>query len=220
MSALRRRCVAAVVGLALVTPLVLAAQPASAFPKGDFVFPFNYKVVASTHIKKLNQTITPPPGRFKGGIDVTQGGLLQGSITLPPVTFTFSPAAGIPLATATAQIVQAKPVIGKVTLANLHVTATATFNLRILSVVPATPTVPGVGPLPVPVPPVNLVGDQCTTEKPIVVTMTGVASLTKKSTFTGSFTIPNFKTCGALTIALNQLIPGPGNTFSATAYPS
>ncbi len=219
MSVVRRRFVAAVAGFALLAPLVLTAQPASAFPKDDFVYKFSYKIVASTHVKKLNQTITPPPGRFTGGIDITAGGVLVGSIKLPPVKFTFSPAAGIPLATVTAQIVQAKPVTGNVDLGNFHVTATSTFNLRILSVVPATPTVPGVGPLPVPVPPVNLVGDSCTTEKPIVVTMSGTASLTKKSTFKGTFTIPNLKNCGALTVALNQLIPGPGNTFTATAYP-
>jgi hypothetical protein len=45
------------------------------------------------------------------------------------------------------------------------------------------------------------------------------ASLDKPSTFKGVFTIPHFKTCGALTAVLNQLIPGPGNTFRATARP-
>jgi hypothetical protein len=66
---------------------------------------------------------------------------------------------------------------------------------------------------------VNLVGKTCTTEKPIVVTMSGIADPSKPSTFKGTFAIPNFKTCGALTAVLNQLIPGPGNTFIATARP-
>jgi hypothetical protein len=203
---------AAFCGLALLTPLVFAAQPASAFPKGDPVLKFNYKVVANTHIKKLNQTITPPPGHFKGAVDLANSKLV-GSITLPPVSFTFSEA-GIGLMTATAQIVQAKPVTGTLKLSTLKVTATSTFNLRITDA-HLSPGLPVIGPLPVP--PVNLVGNSCTTAKPISVTMSGIANLGGTSTFSGTFTIPNFKTCGALTTVLNQLIPGPGNTFTATA---
>jgi len=223
----RGRLVGVFVGVAaLVLPIVGSAQPARAFPKGDFVFNFAYKVKASTTIKKLNQTISPPPGTFKGGIDIDKGGVLLGHIKLPPTTFTFSEA-GLPLAKATAQIVEAKPVTGKVNLSKFFVTATSTFNLKILSVVPAAPSLSAIGGLPlpplpvppVPVPPVNLVGKTCTTEKPIVVTMTGIAHLDKPSTFKGTFTIPKFKTCGALTAVLNQLIPGPGNTFAATATP-
>ena len=226
--AARRRLVCVFVSVAaLVLPIVGSAQPAQAFPKGDFVFTFAYKVKASTTIKKLNQTISPPPGTFKGGIDIDKGGVLLGHIKLPPTTFTFSEA-GLPLAKATAQIVEAKPVTGKVNLAKFFVTATSTFNLKILSVVPVAPTVTlpggditGIGSLPVPVdpPPVNLVGKTCTTETPIVVTMSGIAHLDRASTFKGLFTIPKFKTCGALTAVLNQLIPGPGNTFAATATP-
>jgi hypothetical protein len=89
--------------------------------------------------------------------------------------------------------------------------------MRIVSAYAATPAVPVLGPLPVP--PVNLVGDKCTTETPIVVTMSGIAKIGQKSTFTGSFTIPKFKTCSVMTPILNQLVPGPGNTFSATATP-
>jgi hypothetical protein len=226
----RRRIVVGVVTIAaLALPVVGSAQPANAFPKGDFVFPFKYTIHATTTIKKLNQTISPPPGTFSGAIDIDKGGILLGHIKLPPVTFTFSPGNLAPLATATAQIVEAKPVTGKVTLGKIiRVVATSTFNLKILKVVPATPTVTlpggeitGIGSLPIPVspPPVNLVGNSCTTETPISVTMSGVASFTKPSTFKGIFTIPNFKTCGLATVVLNQLIPGPGNTFTATAKP-
>jgi hypothetical protein len=91
--------------------------------------------------------------------------------------------------------------------------------MRIVSAYPATPSIPGVGSLPVPLPPVNLVGDKCTTEKPIVVTMSGIAKIGAKSTFKGSFTIPNFKDCSVMTPVLNQLVPGPGNTFVANASP-
>ncbi|HEV2309020.1 MAG TPA: hypothetical protein VGU73_00740, partial [Acidimicrobiia bacterium] len=66
---------------------------------------------------------------------------------------------------------------------------------------------------------VNLVDSGCTTSKPIMVTMSGVFSLTAPSTFSGTYTIPTFEHCGPLTVALNQLIPGPGNTFTATFVP-
>jgi hypothetical protein len=90
---------------------------------------------------------------------------------------------------------------------------------------PSLPTLPVTLPLPLPlppitVPPVNLVGTSCTTASPISVTMSGIAHLGAPSTFKGSFTIPNFANCEAMTTVLNEEIPGPGNTFSATASPS
>ena len=163
----KRRVVAGIALMLLAAaPLVAIAPPAEAFPKGDSVIGFAYKIRATTHIKKLNQTISPPPGTFKGQIDIELQ-RLQGSITLPPATFTLQQA-GLPLATGM---------------------------------------------------PVNLVGNSCTTATPVSVTMTGIASLTKASKFSGTFTIPNFKNCGLATAALNQLIPGPGNTFTANATP-
>jgi hypothetical protein len=201
----KRRFVAGIALMLLAAaPLVAIAEPAGAFPKGDSVLGFSYKIRATTHIKKINQTISPPPGTFKGEIDLNQQ-RLQGSITLPPASFTLQEA-GLPVATATARIVQAKPVTGTIDLSTLRVKATSTFNLLIVSVYPT-----GV--------PVNLVGNSCTTATPVSVTMSGTASLDKPSKFTGTFTIPKFKTCGLATAVLNQLIPGPGNTFSAVATP-
>jgi hypothetical protein len=205
--------------------LLVVAQPASAakpkttkygFPTSHTVFGFHYKVVASTHIKKMNQTITTPPGGIFDGEADFDTSQIRGKITLPPIKFTFSQA-GVPLATATAQIVSAKPITGKINLNNFRVTTTSVFNMRIISAYAATPSVPGVGALPLP--PVNLVGNKCTTEKPISVTMSGIAKIGAKTTFSGAFTIPKFKTCSVMTPILNQLVPGPGNTFTATAKP-
>jgi hypothetical protein len=201
----QRRLAGIALALIAAAPVAVIAQPAHAFPKGDSVLGFAYKIRATTHVKKLNQTISPPPGTFKGQIDLDQE-RLTGSINLPPATFTMKLANTVPLLTATARIVQAKPVTGTINLSTLRVKATSTFNLRIVSAY-AT----GV--------PVNLVGNSCTTATPISVTMSGVASLTAASKFSGTFTIPPFKTCGVATTALNQLIPGPGNTFSAVATP-
>ena len=221
-----------IIGILLVVPAlvssVLMAPPASAFPKGDPVYQFKYKVIATSHIAKAGLTLSPPPGIFKGGIDLANGQLL-GSITLPNTTFTQSEA-GIGLVTATAAIVPAKPVTGHVTLSNFKVTATSVFNIHILTMYLATPSLPiALPPLPIglpislppiALPPVNLVGNNCTTASPITVTMSGIAHLSAASTFTGGFTMPNFQNCGLMTTVINQEIPGPGNTFSATATPS
>ena len=129
--------------------------------KKDAFLAFSYKIKATTHIKKLNQTITPPQGTFKGKIDLTTK-KLSGSINLPPATFTSTLAGVVPL-TATARIVQAKPVTGTINLNTFRVTATSTFNLVIVSLYAA-----GV--------PVNLVGNSCTTATPVSVTMSGIAA--------------------------------------------
>ena len=199
----RHRLIASAgVALAVLAPAAVMAQPASAFPKGDSVLAFSYKIKASTTIKKLNQTINTPNGTFKGEIDIDQE-KLTGSIKLPPASFTTTEA-GVGLLTATAQIVQAKPVTGTIDLSTFKVKATSVFNIRILTAYAA-----GV--------PVNLVGNNCTTATPVTVTMAGIAKLAGTSKFSGTYTIPKFKTCSVMTAVLNQLIPGPGNTFTATA---
>jgi hypothetical protein len=226
MPAITRRILAGSSLLLLAfSPVVLGAERAGAFPEGDSVISFNYNIVATTHIKKADQTITIGGGKFNGEVDFDKG-QLAGHIKLPPVTFTFNEA-GIGLVTATAQIKETKPVSGKVNLKNFKVTATSTFNMLLLSMYAATPKIPTVIlplPLPISLPPlplpkVNLVGNNCTTSVPISVTMSGIAHLDSKSTFNGTFQIPDFKNCSLATTALNQLVPGPGNTFSATANP-
>jgi hypothetical protein len=206
------------------TPMLVGSQSASAFPKGDSVIGFDYNITATTHIKKADQTITIGGGKFNGEVDFDKG-LLAGHISLPAVQFTFTEQ-GIGLVTATAQIKETKGVTGKVNLNNFKVTATSTFNMLLLNMYPASPKLP---PLPIPIPlptlptlplqKINLVGDHCTTATPISVTMSGIAKLGATSTFKGTFDIPNFKNCSVATAALNQLVPGPGNTFAATARP-
>jgi hypothetical protein len=105
------------------------------------------------------------------------------------------------------QISQTQHVAGTLDVSTFAVSATAVFDIKITSLHPtATPTV-------------NLVGDSCKTSTPVSVTMNGTANLTGSSTFSGTYTIPPLANCGALTTALNAVIAGPGNTFTATAYP-
>jgi len=221
-----RRLTGLVLVATALAPAMLFATPASAFPKGDPVFNFKYKVVATTHIKRSGQTLTTAPGIFKGGIDLANGKLL-GSISLPDVTFTQGIAGPLAI-TATTSVVSTKPVTGTVNIGTLQVKTTSTFNIHIKSMYLANPLPTNV-PLPIGIglpvslptaPTVNLVGDGCTTSKPISVTMAGKASFDKPSTFNGKFTIPPFINCGAMTEFINQQIPGPGNSFSATASPS
>lgn len=171
----------------------------------DVLFPFDWTVDASTHLKKLNMDVTVPPGEFKGVIDLTTGSL-SGDITLPPAQVTIG-LAGIGLVTANMQIVEASPITGHLDAQNLAISATAVFNIRILSVHPTLTPI------------VNLVGNSCTTSKPVSVTMHGTANLTASSTFSGLYTIPRLKTCELATSALNLVIPGPKNSFSATVTP-
>jgi hypothetical protein len=193
---------AAVVLLAVLLGVSLIAPSAGA---ADPTVTITDNLDASTHLKKLNQDVKIPRGTLTATINLATG-QLTGNISLPPATVTLHEV-GLPLATATMAVEQAQPVTGHVDLTTFAVTATSVFNIKVLRVSPAL------------LPFVNLVGNQCMTAKPVSVTMTGKADLTGPSTFTGIYTIPFFKTCQTLTVALDVAISGPGNTFTATATP-
>jgi hypothetical protein len=192
----------------LVVPAVAAAGLAVAAPSASAAnptYPFDWSIKASTHLQKLNQTVSVPKGTFKGQVDlVTQR--LTGTISLPPASTTMQ-VAGVGLATATFKIAQVKPVTGTVDFATLQAKATSVFDIKVTKVAPVL------------APSVNLVGTRCKTSAPVKVTMSGKASLTAASTFKGTYTIPPLASCGLLTPVLNQLVPGPGNTFTAVAAP-
>jgi hypothetical protein len=258
----QRRFAVSVVALTAFAPVAAFVRPAFASAPKASVSTFNDTIVAKTHIAKLQQTISPPAGTFKGTID-SKTGQLKGAMKLPPATFA-DPAAG--LATATAAFVPTKPVVGHMNLSNKHVVATATFVLHIVTAstsahpsmatramlsaadqrdaapvtlpsipvtiptVPVTlPTVPvtvptapvtlPTVPVTLPSPPANMVGASCITA-PFTMTLQGLAQPGMLANLTGKFTIPKLKTCGTLTGLLNSLLPGSGNTFSATTKTS
>jgi hypothetical protein len=189
---------------AAATPSSAQTAPATRAPvHHDSGIPFDYWVHASTTLKKLNQTVTIPKGTFKGSIDLSTFAL-TGTIQLPEATATVA-IAGLPLATATFQMSEVGPVTGTVNLKTLKVTATSVFTIKLVSLSPEG------------LPFINLVGDSCQTSKPVSVTMSG--ALTPPLKFSGIYTIPPLKNCGAATTALNLVVPGPGNTFSAIATP-
>ncbi len=171
----------------------------------DVMVPFDYVVDATTHLKKLNQDVTVPTGTFTGVINLTKG-TLSGDITLPPAQMTLS-LVGFGLVTANMQIVESQPVTGTLDPTTFAISATAVFDIRVISVYPSlTPTV-------------NVVGDSCKTSQPVSVTMAGTANLAGSSTFSSTYTIPDLANCGLATTALNLVVPGPGNTFTAVVQP-
>jgi hypothetical protein len=169
------------------------------------LYPIDYVVKATTTLAKLNETVTVPPGSFKGNLNLDNF-VLRGTLTLPPASTTVS-VAGIGLATATFKLAETKQVTGKVNLNNLTVTSTASFNVLVTSVKPL-----GL--------PVNLVGNNCGTATPVSVTFSGKFSFSGASKFSGKYTIPKLQKCEALTPVLNQVIPGPNNVFSASFAPA
>jgi hypothetical protein len=182
---------------------VMPAGTASASSAG--VLDVNYVVNASTTLAKLHQTVVVPPGTFKGSVSLP-GLILTGVLALPPASDTIS-LAGVGLVTATFQLAETKPVTGVVKLGAGTVTAKSKFNVEIVSV----------NPLGLPV---NLVGNSCGTSKPVSVTFSGKFSFGGSSSFSGSYKIPQLSNCGALTAALNLVIPGPGNQFNASFAPA
>jgi hypothetical protein len=189
-------------------PLALDARGAGAFPAGDDVFNFRFRVDAVTHIQKFDQTIAVSGGTFTGGIDFVDGSI-EGDLVLPTTQFTFKLAGVVPLVTATAQIVSKAPITGYADLYQLPdvpLTTTAVFSIRILEAHAEGTQL-------------NLVGNWCKTASPITLTMSATARLGAPTTMSGTFTMPPFQNCGAATEALTLAISGPNNTFTATATP-
>lgn len=197
----RRRASAVTFALAIVAVCLGPATPAGADP----ILPITWTVNASTTLKALNQTVVVPPGTFAGQVDLGTGSL-RGDLNLPPASTTMK-LLSLPLANAVFSMEQARPITGSIDLAAGTVTTTASFTARLRSLKPTLL-------------PVNLVGNNCRTVSPITVTMGGPFSLTGASTFTGTYTMPKFRDCGLLvTPIINLIIPGPGNTLTATFAP-
>jgi hypothetical protein len=199
----RRRALAVATALLLsvLSVLVGTSAPASAAP----VIPITWDVDASTHMASLGIDVSLTGGTFDGQIDLGTGDL-TGTMALPQAS-TWIKLGSIPLAKATFAMQPVGPITGKVDLATLTVTTTATFNIRLVSIKPL-----GL--------PLNLVGNRCTTASPISVTMGGTVDLAGSSTFTGTYAVPRFKDCGLLvTPIINLIAPGDGNTFTASFGP-
>jgi len=192
---------------ALGTATALLAACAISLPTAtaaDIVLPFtNYQVGGSLTVKKLDQSITLPPGStFNGAANLTTN-RLTGDVFVPEFTSTIR-VLGIPTKVTT-QLEQVQPVDGTVALngANLSVRSTTSAILRIRKL--------RLGLLSVPT--------TCRTAEPIVLTMNYDGPLAFPLAFDGATTIPKLTGCGLLGPTLGTLLSGPGNTYHLTLAP-
>lgn len=190
-----------VLSTVLVAAASFTAPVASAAP-----IPINWDVNASTHIKSLGMDVVVPTGTFNGSVDLATGNL-TGDLSLPPASKSIK-LLGLPIASTTFAMSQAKPITGHVDLATMTVTVNASFNFAI--------TQASLSALPW----LNLVGRSCRGRAPIDVSMTGPVDLSGPSSFTATYTLPKLTGCGILTPILNLIIPGSGNTFTTTFAPA
>lgn len=197
----RALAVVAALAAALGTSVALA-PPASAEP----IVPIDQSIDAVAHVAALDQDIEVEGGSFTGTVDLGTGAI-AGDISLPPASTFINLAGLIPAARATFAMTPVGQTTGTIDLDAGTASITSTFDIY----------VPEIDPLGVGL--VNLSAPTCKTVTPISVTMSGPFNLTGPSTFSGTFTIPQFEGCGLSTAALNLLAPGPGNTFTATATP-
>lgn len=196
----------------LLAPALFMAAALLAVPSGPVAaaapaptLPLHWTVNATTHVKKLDVNVTPPPGSFTGSVNLSTGKVV-GHLSLPPAHTTIR-LAGVGLVTATFVVQPVKPVRGRVDFTTLRVTTHSVF--RVL--------VPSVTPLGLPI---NLVPSTCGTARPVHLSLGGPINLTGANTFRGAYRIPLFSRCGSLTLPFDLALSGPGNTFSATFSPS
>ena len=193
--------------VALGTATALLAACAISMPTAtaaDIVLPFtNYQVGGSLTVKKLDQSITLPPGStFNGAANLTTN-RLTGDVFVPEFTSTIR-VLGIPTKVTT-QLEQVQPVEGTVALngANLSLRSTTSAILRIRKL--------RLGLLSVPT--------TCRTAEPIVLTMNYDGPLAFPLAFDGATTIPKLTGCGLLGPTLGTLLSGPGNAYHLTLAP-
>ena len=201
MRSFRKRVATLIVSLGLAVGLSTVLAPAA----GAGMIELHWNISATAHIAKMGSDLNVTGGHFDGTIN-TDTGALNGRMSMPPTTLTVNLLGTIPAADITAQITPVGRTTGHVDFNTFNVTTKSSFNIRITKVVPHGTDQ-------------NLVGDSCKTETPITLKLSGVASLDKPSSLSSTFTIPDFADCNLFEVAINELIPGPGNTFTATFAP-
>ncbi|HEV3379396.1 MAG TPA: hypothetical protein VG142_00180 [Trebonia sp.] len=203
---MRRRLAAlAVTATAVVMGVAFSVGPA----KADTVIDAVYPVSGSTYINATQSALDLGPGTLSTAIDLSAGDSITGTVALPASTGSFSALGFVPV-TATVKLIPVGETTGSLVsgaLTDGEVSATSKFTIQITNMVVAGLEVPP-GPL-------------CETATPATITVTSPSDFnaTLGGTLTGTYTIPDFLSCGPLgvdTLAVNALIPGPGNTISLT----
>lgn len=195
--ALRIRRLSAAVLFTTVAAVAGGSAPVAADPD----IPFEANGSATIHLATLNQEFTGG-GKFSGTVDLATGEVI-GQAELG-TTETDLVVGGLNLGTAAVAIQPTQPFSGRLDFATLRITASMSFNIKVLYVRPLGITW------------LNLVGNRCTTREPLTVNIDGTVDLATFSLTSGpvEFTIPKFKDCKLTTPLLNLLISGPGNTIT------
>jgi hypothetical protein len=161
-----------------------------------------YPVTGSTFLKAPNFTMKLGPGTLTATASLSTG-KITANLSLPPATGSFKQFGLIPV-TATTQFINDGPTTGSVNLTTGAVHTTSHITLHIVSL--------SVSGLNVPV------GNSCETSTPVTVKVASAPgfNVLAGGTLKGTYTIPQFASCGLATLLINSTIPGPGNTIRLT----
>jgi hypothetical protein len=192
VSPLRRLLVMLTAALAVGGTVAGLAQPAAADP----IWSLHYaNTTGSTHVAKPNVTAAIPKSVVDAQLDLATGKLV-GSVQVPDFPVTIRLLNAVPV-TAVTRLVPVGDLTG--TLGGT-LTTTTTFTLRLVRVF--QPSLPGI----------NLVPSTCRTKSPTTATLHNTTPVNLfDTTVAGTYTIPRFTGCGALTALLDLLLSGPGN---------
>ncbi|WP_328475180.1 hypothetical protein OHA21_17870 [Actinoplanes sp. NBC_00393] len=198
MHHLRRTIMLATTALLGAAATLAVGAPAQAAP-----IPINFNnVTGTTHLAKPNVDVPVPTSSVQTQIDL-ETNTVTGSANLADLTAKLK-LANLLGVTSTVKIVPVGGLTGTIDLGASKLSTTTTFTLQVVNVhADAAPKI-------------NLVKKGCRTAKPSTLTLnnTTPVDLFKPITMQGTYTIPRFTGCGALTPLLTLLLSGPNNTMT------
>lgn len=212
--AIRTLTTAAVAASAAAAVAVVGTGSASALS-----IPLTLDATAHTTVAKLGLTTSFPTTTMTGEVAFKAGPdgrlPLTSTLELPQAT-TDLKVGPVKLAAITMKVVDPETT-GSVLLAGgkVNTKVSQKFKVQITSLVPlGLDKAPGSSTL-------NLVGTKCMTEATTADLSGDLAGTfkTMAGTLTGTYTIPAFHNCGALTDVLTTLVSGDGNTLSVDLRP-
>lgn len=201
-----RRKAAAVAAMATVAASAVAFSTGTA--RADTIINASYPLTGTTHIKSTNSDLTLGPGTMTAAIDLSTTPLsMTGAVSLPPSSGSFNLIGFVPVTATVAFIPVGQTTASLVSgaLTDGQVSADSKFILQLTDL-----KVAGLDVAP---------GDNCKTATPADISVTSPTDFnaTLGGTLSGTYTIPDFKSCGPLGIEtplINAVIPGSGNTIS------
>jgi len=180
----------------LPAALAAGARPAAADPVFHLIYAHTD---GSTFLARPQVTAAIPTSNVEADLDLGTG-QLTGTAQIPDLTVSLNVFGLLPV-TAVTRLVPAGGLTG--TLAGSTLTTTATFTLQILRLSPTR------------VPSINLVPRGCRSRTATSAALTNTTPINLFDiTLAGSYAIPAFTSCGALTGLINLTLAGPGNTLT------